>query len=67
MERDGWDHTKNGLWVKGITTIRVVRGMKLGTAQIRVLEGGSMDMKKIKLLKNDRYDYEQGKERNPMG
>jgi hypothetical protein len=40
MKRDGWDHTENGLWVKCITTIRVMRGIQWGKAQIRVLEGG---------------------------
>jgi hypothetical protein len=38
-ERHGWDHTEKGLWVKGITTIRAMRGFQWGKAQIRGLEG----------------------------
>jgi hypothetical protein len=40
MTRGGWDHTKNGLWLKCIIMIRVMRGIQWGKAQIRVLEGG---------------------------
>jgi hypothetical protein len=63
---DGWDHIENGLWVKCIMTIRATRGIQRGKAQLRVLEGGWVHGKK-KLLKNDRYDCDKGKERNPTG
>jgi hypothetical protein len=66
MKRDGWDHTKYGLWVKCITMIRATRGIQWGKAQIRVLEGGWVHAICF-LLKNDRYDYDKGEERNPMG
>jgi hypothetical protein len=39
MKSGTWDHTKNGLWVKCITTIRATSGIQWGKSQIRVLEG----------------------------
>jgi hypothetical protein len=46
MERDGWDHTEKGLWVKGIMMIRATRGIQWGKAQIRGSKGfGSMGKK----------------------
>jgi hypothetical protein len=50
----------NGLWVKGIMTIRAMRGIQWGKAQIRVL-----GPREKNLLKNDRYDCDKGEERNP--
>jgi hypothetical protein len=66
MTRGGWDHTKNGLWVKSITTIRAMRGIQWGKDQIMVLEGGWVHEIYF-LLNNDRYDWNKGEERNPMG
>jgi hypothetical protein len=43
-----------------------MRGIQWGKAQIRVLEGVWVHGKN-NLLKNDRYDCNQGEERNPMG
>jgi hypothetical protein len=45
--------------------IRVMRGIYLGKAQIKVLEGGRVHEKQF-FLTNDRYDYDKGEERNPM-
>jgi hypothetical protein len=50
--------------VKCITTIRAMKGIHWGKAQIRVLEGGRVH-KNFFLLKNDRYDCDKGEERNP--
>jgi hypothetical protein len=49
MKRDEWDHTKNGLWVKCIMTIRETREIQWGRDQIRVLEGGQVHGK-IKIV-----------------
>jgi hypothetical protein len=43
-----------------------MRGIQWGKSQIRVLEGGQVH-EKVFLLKNDRYDCDKGKERNPTG
>jgi hypothetical protein len=66
MKRDGWDHIENGLWVNCIMTIRVTRGIQWGKAQIRVLEVVWVHREK-KLLKNDRYDYDKGEDKDPTG
>jgi hypothetical protein len=46
MKRDGWDHIENGFWEKCITTIREMKGIQWGKAQIRVLEGSRVHKKK---------------------
>jgi hypothetical protein len=60
----GWVHRKKGLKMIGITMIRVKRGIQWDRSQIRLSGRGSGPQKKIK---NDRYHYDQGEERNPMG
>jgi hypothetical protein len=45
-------------------TIREMRGIQWGKAQIKVLEGGRVH-ENFFLLKNDRYDCDKGEERNP--
>jgi hypothetical protein len=62
--RKGWvDHIEKGLWVKGITKIRVARGIQWCKSQIRGPEVGRVHgkkkkKKKKKMPKNDRYDYD---------
>jgi hypothetical protein len=46
--------------------IRVKSGIQWGKTQIRVLEWGRFH-ENLFFLKNDRYDYDKGEERNPMG
>jgi len=43
----------------------VARGIQWGKAQVRGAEGVWAHRKKT-LMKNDRYDYNQGEERNTM-
>jgi hypothetical protein len=57
---------KNGLMVNGTTTINAKRGSQWDRCQIGVFGRGHIHWKK-KLMKNDRYDCNQGEERNPMG
>jgi hypothetical protein len=58
---------KKGLLVNVTTTIDVKRGSQQDRCQIGVLGMGRVHGKKQNLLKNDRYDYDQGENRNPMG
>jgi hypothetical protein len=58
--------TQKGVMVNGTTTISEKRGSQWDRFQIGVSGRGRVHGKK-KLLKNDRYDCDQGEERNPMG
>jgi hypothetical protein len=49
----------------GTTMIRVKMGIQWDRGQIRVSEKGWVHKKKF--VKNDRYHWNQGKERNPVG
>jgi hypothetical protein len=49
----------------GTTMIREKRGIQRDKSQIRVSETGQVHKKNW--VKNNRYQWNQGKERNPMG
>jgi hypothetical protein len=55
-----------GYLVIGTTTISAKRGSQWDRCPIGVSGRGRVHGKK-NLLKNDRYDCDQGEERNPMG
>jgi hypothetical protein len=57
---------RKGLLVNGTTTISAKRGSSMGYMPNRGV-GKGLGPRKKKLLKNDRYDCDQGEERNPMG
>jgi hypothetical protein len=56
---------RNGLLGNGTTTISAKRGIQWDRFQIGVSRRGRFHGKKC-LLKNDSYDCDQGKERNPI-